>query len=318
MISFSKIIKNIKNKKISKLLVKDSYIDNNIIRYNIELKRKINNFISIKSNSIEISGSGGDLKKTFNISTSVFFFLYFMNIEVFKQGSKSYTSNSGSIDFLNSILNNYYLKKKKYIINIYKKIKFILVPAYLFYKKNYFSNNFIKYRKNINSYSIFNYTLPFVNPLNLDNCYCCISNKYFKKNIIKILKKNYKNFILVYSYDKIDEASIFNYVKIYKYFKNKLFNFIINANDLNIKGYYNDILSNNTDVSIKKFLCSILDKDNTNLNLIIFSCSIIMKFLGISRNYNNCFKYLKLKIKERFFTKKYIKFKKKIKCLSKK
>ncbi|MGX7576444.1 hypothetical protein ACWNYI_00220 [Candidatus Vidania fulgoroideorum] len=311
-----KIFNNIKKKKILNLIKKDSFIKNNICKINKEFKKKQKNIISVNKKTLEICGSGGDCKNTFNISSSILLILLFLNIKIVKQGSSSYTSGSGSLDFIKNLLKYYKFEDLKYIKEIYKKIKFLFLPSYMFYNKNFFPKSLIEFRKKIKKYSIFNYTIPFTNPFNSKICYCCIGNIIFKKKIIKILKKNYSKFILVCSYDRMDEASLFNYIKIYKFEKNKIFRFLIKSDFLFLKGNLKDITSHNLNESLKIFFKSLINHNDSSKNIIIIGCSIIMKFMKFSKNFENSIIYLKKKFSSNFFLNKYIRFKKKIKCLS--
>ncbi|MGX7589571.1 hypothetical protein [Candidatus Vidania fulgoroideorum] len=206
----------------------------------------------------EICGTGGDLSKTFNISSSFFILLLLFGISCVKKGSNSYTSNSGSSEFINSII-----KKKNF------KSKFSFFFSYELF--NLYRDSYL-FRKKYKKISIFNYFYSIFNSFYVKKRFIGVYKCFFLKYIIK---KNYnKKNNIFFSYDKLDEISLFNYSRIFSFIKKKKFTLIPFNIGFNIKNKINSITCSNSLESKKIFFNSFYKNKNSfkiiGINIIIF------------------------------------------------
>ncbi|MGX7582905.1 hypothetical protein [Candidatus Vidania fulgoroideorum] len=257
------------NKKIRilKYISKKKYI----IKFIYIIKKYFTKKNKKKHFSITISGTGGDMKNTFNISTISYIFLNLFNYNIYKFGSQSYSSKSGSIDFL-KIINN----------------KCKIVNLKILDSKKIFINlkNLTKIRKFFKKITIFNYCFPFVNPI-LSKYNIIGSSNIYIHDLFKDL--------IITGLDGVDEFSIFNRNKISFYKNNYLTDYIINYKDISIKNKYEsfiifyNIIKNNKNYKVYK-------------KVIVMNIFIVIKFLSKSKKnfiffLNNFFKFSCLLIK---------------------
>ncbi|MGX7589429.1 hypothetical protein [Candidatus Vidania fulgoroideorum] len=264
-------------------------------------RKNIKNKINLK-NFIEICGTGGDKKSTFNISTSVFLIIILMKIPCYKLGSKKVTSSSGSSNFINKIFKKNIFNLKNlysnafYFLNIKKIIK-----------KNIINKNLYKLRKEIKKTSIYNYIFSLILPFNSNIKYIGITNIKLIKNIFKnLLYNKIKKCAIVNSFDNMDEASIFSDNNMYEINKKKIIKSIF---FLKKKKNIKNIIIKNTNDSLKIFFNAIKNKNKNAINIISLNCSFILYLLKYTRNINEGFLY----VKSNFIKKKYYNLFKKFK-----
>ncbi|AXN02452.1 Anthranilate phosphoribosyltransferase [Candidatus Vidania fulgoroideae] len=225
--------------------------------------------------SLLITGTGGDKKKTFNITSSVFIILSkIYKINIIKYGSKSFTSNVGSINFLNYFKNNHNFKLNfLYSNKIFKNINIIS-----------------KIRKKINKKTIFNFLFPLVNVTK--SKYQIIGSNCMKFH--KVLKYKKKNKTLIISGgDGMDEGTIYNYTKL-TVFKKNMKSFIINKKTILSKKKTQKVkkISESYNIFINMF-------NNYDVKKIIFfNLYIVIKYLKKNKN---IFFLLKITLKHNIF-----------------
>lgn len=116
----------------------------------------------VDSEIVDIVGTGGSSKKTFNVSTTVALILASMGIKIAKHGNRAITSNSGSADLLSELGININMD-----LNASKRCFDELGITFLFAPN---IHNALKYvqtaRKELGFKSIFNLLGPLSNPLN--------------------------------------------------------------------------------------------------------------------------------------------------------
>ncbi|MGX7589142.1 hypothetical protein ACT2CC_00240 [Candidatus Vidania fulgoroideorum] len=230
--------------------------------------------IKYNKKSIIITGTGGDKKKTFNITSSVFIILSdIFKAKIIKYGSKSFTSKVGSIDFL-----YYFLKKNNINLNI-------------LYSNNVFKNikKITEIRKEICNKTIFNYIFPLIN-VSKSKYHIIGSSNLLLHKILKYKKKN--NTLFLSGIDNMDEISIYCPSKI-TIFKKKIASYIIN---------YNTIIENK-----KIIINTVEDSYNTLGNffydfivkkIIFLNLYTIIKYFKKNKN---IFFLLKITLKEKNF-----------------
>ncbi|WP_458659147.1 hypothetical protein [Candidatus Vidania fulgoroideorum] len=290
-------IYNIFNKKIKniELLGKSKIIKKYFKYFFIYYKNIINKNLKNMKINLDICGTGGDLKNTFNISSSVFLILSIIGVKCYKQGSKKITSKSGSVEFIDSLFKNY----NKF--NIKKKIKLLKIKNFLFLTSSdtfgKTNKKLLKLRKKINKPTVFNYVFSTINPINSYNQLIGINNKSLMKTVLKsVFYNKIKKAIILNSFDGMDELSIFSANKIIVLIKNKLINFIFFPKKKKYK--YDNILICNKFKSVEIFLNSIKNLNRDSKDIIILNCSIILFLLNyvnkigdgckfLNKNFNN-------------------------------
>ncbi|MDC1316101.1 anthranilate phosphoribosyltransferase [Alphaproteobacteria bacterium] len=182
--------------------------------YNSELINEIRKYIKKKSieikpytNSLDTCGTGGDGKKTLNISTTVALLISSIGIKVSKHGNGAASSLSGSSDILNELGIKMENKEIKIHENL-KKNNFTYLNAPNFYP---ILKNVSEIRKLLGFKTFFNMIGPTLNPLKTNYQIIGTFNEKSCKAIAEILLKNkLKNFKVFTSDDGFDEISIFS------------------------------------------------------------------------------------------------------------
>ena len=182
--------------------------------YDPELIDEFRKYIKKKSkkikpfyNSLDTCGTGGDGKKTLNISTTVALLLASIGIKISKHGNRAASSLSGSSDILNELGIKMEFKENKIIGNL-KKNNFTYLNAPNFYP---ILKNVAETRKLLGFKTFFNMIGPTLNPLQTKYQIVGTFDKKSCKAIAEILLKNkLRNFKVFTSDDGLDEISIFS------------------------------------------------------------------------------------------------------------
>lgn len=149
-------------------------------------------------------GTGGDTKRTFNISTTAAFILAAGGVSVAKHGNKGVSSASGSSDVLSELGVKYNLTAEaagKIIDDI--GIAFLFAPAF---------NKAMKYvakaRKELGYRTVFNLLGPIINPAGLEYQMVGVYDKNLTEVIAGVLKEiGVKHAMVIASLDGMDEIS---------------------------------------------------------------------------------------------------------------
>ncbi len=163
------------------------------------------------SNRIDIVGTGGSERKTFNVSSTTAILLASMGLKVVKHGNKGVTSKSGSADLLLKLGININMD-----INICKKCYDELGITFLFAPN---IHNAIKHvqtiRKEIGFKSFFNLLGPLSNPLRPTHQLIGVFQKEYTEVMAQALKIiGIKRAMVVNGLDGIDEISLCGDTKI--------------------------------------------------------------------------------------------------------
>ena len=192
--------------------------------YDSEMINKVRNYIKKNSikikpypNSLDTCGTGGDGKKTLNISTTVGLLIASTGIKISKHGNRAASSLSGSSDILNELG----FKMENNENRIHKSIKkhnFTYLNAPNFYP---ILKNVGVVRKSLGFKTFFNMMGPTLNPLQANYQIVGAFNEKAAKTIAEILLMNkLKNFKVFSSEDGLDEISIFSPTTVWQKTKN--------------------------------------------------------------------------------------------------
>ena len=154
--------------------------------------------------TIDLCGTGGDGKNTFNISTISSFVVAGAGYKVTKHGNYGVSSSCGSSDVLQQLgikLSNDdgYLKK------CLDKGNFCYLHAPLFHPA---MKNVAGVRRELEFKTFFNILGPLVNPLQPKNQLCGVYNLEISRLYGYIFENSKKNYSILYSLDGYDEISL--------------------------------------------------------------------------------------------------------------
>ena len=154
--------------------------------------------------TIDLCGTGGDGKNTFNISTISSFVVAGAGYKVTKHGNYGVSSSCGSSDVLQQLgikLSNDdgYLKK------CLDKGNFCYLHAPLFHPA---MKNVADVRKQLQFKTFFNILGPLVNPLQPKNQLCGVYNLEISRLYGYVFENSQKNYSILYSVDGYDEISL--------------------------------------------------------------------------------------------------------------
>ena len=170
----------------------------------LDLCVKIN--LSSDFETIDLCGTGGDGKNTFNISTISSFVVAGAGYKVTKHGNYGVSSSCGSSDVLQQLgvklsNDNDYLKK------CLDKGNFCYLHAPLFHPA---MKNVSGVRKELEFKTFFNILGPLVNPLQPKNQLCGVYNLEISRLYGYVFENSKKNYSILYSLDGYDEISLTN------------------------------------------------------------------------------------------------------------
>ena len=162
-------------------------------------------------NTIDLCGTGGDNKNTFNISTTSAFVTAGAGIKVAKHGNYGVSSSCGSSNVLEYLgikfsNNNSFLKK------CMEESGICILHAPLFHPA---MKNVAPIRKELGLKTFFNMLGPLVNPSNPNNQMVGVYNLELARLYSSILQKTKKNFSIIHSLDGYDEISLTDDVKLF-------------------------------------------------------------------------------------------------------
>ncbi|OGH18858.1 MAG: anthranilate phosphoribosyltransferase [Candidatus Levybacteria bacterium RIFCSPHIGHO2_12_FULL_38_12] len=156
-------------------------------------------------NSIDVCGTGGDGKQTFNISTATAFVVAGAGVRVAKHGNRAASSKCGSADVLESLGVNINLNTSQASL-VLEKVGMVFLFAQLFHPTMKF---IASVRKELGIPTIFNLLGPFLNPASVKRQIIGVPNLSIAKKLARVGKEfGYKHLLLVTSEDGMDEVSI--------------------------------------------------------------------------------------------------------------
>lgn len=181
---------------------------------------------------IDIVGTGGSARKTFNVSSTTAILLASMGLKVVKHGNRAVTSKSGSADLLSHLGINIYMS-----IETCQKCYEELGITFLFAPK---IHNALKHvqnaRKEIGFKSIFNLLGPLSNPLRPTYQLIGVFDKEYLYTIAQALNTlGVKRAMVVHGIDGIDEFSLCGITRVSYLHDGIITNFDFNPQDYGIE-----------------------------------------------------------------------------------
>ena len=209
---------------------------------------------------IDTCGTGGDGKDTLNISTASALLLASMGVKVAKHGNKAVSSKCGSADVLEALKININLEPHQIEAQIKKNnFGFMFAPNY---------HSAMKYvgptRKKIGKRTIFNMIGPLSSPALVDRQVVGVFDNKLLKVFANALKNlNLKFAWIVNSEDGLDEISPYSKTHVVQLKDNKISEFIIDPNKLNVNAdNFKNLIGNDAKFNSDKILNIFQGEDN--------------------------------------------------------
>jgi len=213
--------------------------------------------------TIDTCGTGGDGQNSLNISTAAAIVLASLGVKVAKHGNKAVSSNCGSADVLEAL-----------------KIKINLIPS--------------EAEKSIDKV---NFAFMFAPNYHQAMKYVAAARKKIaKKTIFNLIKV--ENAMIVHSEDGMDEISPFAKTKIIQLDNNKIGNFIIDPNDLNILNKNkNNLKGKNAEYNAQQIINIYRGEDNEFSDAVALNAAaglvVVKKEKDFKNSYNSAKQHLK-------------------------
>ncbi len=234
---------------------------------------------------IDLCGTGGDGKSTFNISTISAFVVAGAGIGVAKHGNRAISGKCGSADLIEGLgikLSDQPSKIKKSIEEI--GIGFIFAP--------YFHPS-MKYiqpvRKEIGVRTIFNVLGPLINPAEVKKQLIGFFNKSVMMKVAEVLKR-FKGgrYLLVHSKDGLDEISISQPTYCIFVNKGKIEKWELFPEDFGLKRKGGNIEAKSVEESIKILFSVLKGEESVYRDIVLLNSSAAIFVSGISSDLKEC------------------------------
>ena len=232
---------------------------------------------------VDIVGTGGDGKNTFNISTLASFVVAGTGQKVAKQGNYGASTISGSSNVLEEL--GYQFKDNSEDLKTdLEKANICFLHAPLFHPA---LKTVAPLRKNLGLKTFFNLLGPLVNPVQPDFTMIGVANLEIARVYQYLLQKQKTEFLLVHALDGYDEISLTGDTKIF----NKNGEKIYSAEDLKFKNIAAEsIFGGNTKEEAAKIFINILEGKGTEAqnSVVLANAAIALENTGKYGDYENC------------------------------
>jgi anthranilate phosphoribosyltransferase len=235
-------------------------------------------------NTIDLCGTGGDGKNTFNISTLTSFIVAGTGNKVAKHGNYGVSSVSGSsnmLEYLGYTFTNNEATLKRQIDEA--NICFLHAPLFHPAMKAIGT-----VRRELGMKTFFNMLGPLVNPSSPNNQLVGVFNLETARIYNYLLQENSNNYGIVYSLDGYDEISLTSSFKLFTK-ENEL---IISPEELGLKRLkQSEIFGGNTVEEAAKIFISILNGRGTEAqnNAVLTNAAFALKILDNNKSFNDAF-----------------------------
>lgn len=212
--------------------------------------------VQLTKKAMDVCGTGGDGKNTFNISTLSAIVLSVSGIPIAKHGNYGSTSVSGSSDIL-KYLGYQFTSNVNELNEQLERYNFCFMHAPLFHPA---LKNVAQVRKEIGIRTFFNIMGPLVNPANITAKYVGVFNHETARLYNYHLQNEPIKYMVVHSIDGYDEVSLTADIKVLKNDIEQL----ISPTDLGFPyTRAQDLISGNTIEESAKLFVNILEGEGT-------------------------------------------------------
>lgn len=185
------------------------------------------------SHAIDVCGTGGDGKQTFNISTAVGLVVAGAGVSVAKHGNRAMSSRCGSADVLEALGVTIALTSSQ-AENVLKKTGFVFLFAPLFHVS---MKQVALVRKQLGIPTVFNSIGPFANPARAKRQLIGVADGKLAAKLAKVASSlGYERLFIVTSMDGMDEISIFSKTKVFDVQGQRVSSFVIDPRQFGFTG----------------------------------------------------------------------------------
>jgi len=235
-------------------------------------------------NTIDLCGTGGDGKDTFNISTLTSFIVAGTGNKVAKHGNYSSSSISGSSNML-EYLGYEFTNEESVLKRQIEKANICFLHAPLFHPA---MKAVGPTRRELGMKTFFNMLGPLVNPSNPKNQMVGVFNLEVARLYNYLLQETTQNYAIVHSLDGYDEISLTSGFKLFTKGNEQL----ITPEDLNLRRLeQEEIFGGNTVEESAKIFVSILDGNGTEAqnNVVCTNAAFALKTFDNIKTFEEAF-----------------------------
>lgn len=239
-------------------------------------------------NTIDLCGTGGDGKNTFNISTLTSFIVAGTGNKVAKHGNYGVSSVSGSSNML-EYLGYKFTNNESILKSQLENANICFLHAPLFHPA---MKAVGPVRKELGLKTFFNMLGPLVNPSNPQNQLVGVFNLEVARVYNYLLQEITKNYGIIYSIDGYDEISLTSAFKLFTKENEQL----ITPENLGLKRIQqSEIFGGNSVAEAAKIFVSILDGNGTEAqnNAVLANAAFALKTIDNSKSFETAFEEAK-------------------------
>ncbi len=239
-------------------------------------------------NTIDLCGTGGDGKNTFNISTLTSFVVAGTGNKVAKHGNYGVSSVSGSSNML-EYLGYKFTNDEAILKSQIEKANICFLHAPLFHPA---MKAVAPVRKELGLKTFFNMLGPLVNPSNPQNQLVGVFNLEVARIYNYLLQETSKNYGIIYSLDGYDEISLTSPFKLLTRENEQL----ITPEELGLKKLQqSELFGGNSVVDSAKIFISILDGKGTEAqnNTVLANAAYALKIVDMTKTFEMAFEEAK-------------------------
>lgn len=238
--------------------------------------------IDLGPNLIDIVGTGGDGKNTFNISTACSFVAAAAGAKVAKHGNRSVSSKSGSADLLLKAgfkleLSDEHLKT----CMARQQLCFLFAPHF-----HHAMQQVRNARQQLGIRTFFNILGPLINPARVKRQVVGVYADHLLTTIAEVLASTGSERALVlHAEDGLDEISIAALTHVVEYYQNEFRHWTINPKDYGLyHDSLDDILVNSPEESLQKIEAVLAGQKGPARDIVLINSAAALYCAGIADN----------------------------------
>lgn len=228
-------------------------------------------------NAIDVCGTGGDGKHTFNISTAVSLVVAGAGVPVVKHGNRAASSLCGSADVLEKLGVHIMLSPEQAVF-VFNKTGIVFLFAPLFHPS---LRKVSLVRKELGIRTVFNYLGPFCNPAHVANQVIGVPTISIAEKLIQVGEKlHYEQLLILTSESGMDEASVSEKTYMYELKNNEISRSILDPKDYGFHYGTEDITGGDASENAE-IITTILDgKKDVKRDIVVFNSALALYVSG--------------------------------------
>ena len=227
--------------------------------------------------AIDVCGTGGDGKQTFNISTAVSFVVTGAGVQVAKHGNRAASSQCGAADVLEKLGVNILLSPQQ-AEAVLQKVGMVFLFAPLFHPA---MKSVSLVRKALGIRTVFNYLGPFANPASVKRQLIGVPNVGVAEKLAQVGNElKYEELVLVTSNDGMDEISVSNKTYMYEIKNREIHRSIIDPEDFGFNYQADDVRGGDAEYNAR-IVKNILDGEKgAARDIIVLNSAVALYIAG--------------------------------------